>query len=611
MLRLKTSLVQLSIFASFTACTWGKSKSATSFITIIQPPPQTACLSLQGNGYLFTSLVGSAIALLENNIEPKVVSGNSAGAIVAPMIRAVLTNPSVAKKSELSTPRKAALVLSGSIDVLNSLVFPVKPNLLNTSALETAFQAALFQKLIGDFSNGLFHTDVPLAYGLMSIEFFQKTDFSDVVNEFDLKKRTQRITELWIKHTNSLELSLSEFALAVLKTPSNKNEIERVLEIRSRYYQIFSGLSGRDFLLNSSTQLQGIDETFSRFRTLASSFNNETIEKEFARFAEVLFNVPVLGTNANFLYRKVLLPDPLRMRLILTDLSRLSKPQSLPDGTLLHGSIRELSKLEIEKVGYEYLYHIYFPSSDIGNELLTKRNALTDQESFLALWPGNGVVIPKDRLLVDRSFNTRDAIGLTMAEPVAFSRKSYTLDSSVYSENGLNQNKKFIGYGGWFDLISLRTLSQLETCQNADFMVFAGLPKVDDLKLFVLKGVFDDSATQPDKNFEIIQNRFVKYHEDSKTIRGKQGSIALDFDWNNFTSTRDQLNFVQNHRGLLMLLSYVDAAKKIRDSGLSKARLPVGSAFGNLIDDGSFKNISSIDDLRALSARVFLTNRPL
>jgi hypothetical protein len=81
------------------------------------PREETACLAIQGNGDLFASLLGQAVALLERGVRPLVTSGGSSGSVVAVLLQSLLANSSVAASQargadgrRLTLAQKAAVV---------------------------------------------------------------------------------------------------------------------------------------------------------------------------------------------------------------------------------------------------------------------------------------------------------------------------------------------------------------------------------------------------------------------------------------------------------------------------------------------------------------------
>ena len=53
-------------------------------------PSQTACISMQGNGERYPALIAQVLALLERNVEPKMIFGGSSASGAAALLLRLL-----------------------------------------------------------------------------------------------------------------------------------------------------------------------------------------------------------------------------------------------------------------------------------------------------------------------------------------------------------------------------------------------------------------------------------------------------------------------------------------------------------------------------------------
>ncbi len=577
---------------------------------------KTACLSVFGNGYLFPAHLGAMTAMLENNIRPIVASGNSVATITTSLLRGLLQNKTLANAAAgaLTQSQRAARILSASMPVYKTILFPAagKAPALTLSAIKSATGIAVLNQIVGDMGRALFTAHVPLAYGMMAIDFFSTADFSAAAGEANFKKRQSIVRDLWIAHTGSLAVDSTTYINDLLRPLADSSDSARAFTIKKRYHEIISG----SIFNGQAVTKENLPEFEKKYKTLSlliKPVKAEALGKIFSDAVSQSVSLPIFGTNANFFGRDILLPDPQRLVQSVKGLTKSGGTLAIPGGTIIHASARELDEAGQEKSGLENLFHLYFPANDLYQDLQAKRNALDPLDSFLGFAKETGVIVPKERLVVLKNIRAVDAVRVSIAEPDLFSREVLTVISEQdWSRNTGALKRRVSGFGGWFDTVSLSTLSHLEECRTADVFVFIARPELNDFAKQIFRGVVLGGRVNPlqpikDKEADTALDRYGRYFNFSRTRPSRLGTIALDFDWARPSQFQQNDTYIGNKRTAIFLQSYFDAVKKLRASALGKTFVPNKDAapFDPGLSDPGFATLKTKEEIGTIADRVF------
>lgn len=308
----------------------------------------SACMGMQGNGVLFSSHIGTLIALFENSIDPKVIVGGSSGSIVGSIGRALMNNKSIRDTKvmyrtsnniygELTTPQKAALILAAAEDAMNGFLF--------LPGVDNATDGQYLSSLIG-FVKNLKANQLPdqAHYKILNIEstvgsavlisaFFQLYDFEfiltkaqtmwrqgkdpDYLQEFQERKLWMR-TE-FKKYTHAQEWSLAQIIGLLIDPSLAKAQGDERRRETLRKFKVLQS-EDRDFVKEPSTEedLKNHDQMMREWLRgklffAANSLGNllNTLVKGTADIFQTNKDDPNYKTFSNRIFNgEFLLPDP-------------------------------------------------------------------------------------------------------------------------------------------------------------------------------------------------------------------------------------------------------------------------------------------------------------
>jgi hypothetical protein len=188
----------------------------------------SACMGMQGNGVLFSSHIGTLIALFENSIDPKVIVGGSSGSIVGSIGRALMNNSSIrntpveyitpsGEKILLTTPQKAALILAAAEDAMNGFLF--------LPGLDSFTQGQYLQYILGFAANlkagqlpdqahfKIMNIESTVGSAVLIVAFFQLYNFSGILGDSNMKLASPKPDYLgqYIERKNAMYSAFAQY----------------------------------------------------------------------------------------------------------------------------------------------------------------------------------------------------------------------------------------------------------------------------------------------------------------------------------------------------------------------------------------------------------------
>ena len=519
---------------------------------------QQACVTLQGNGERYPALIAQLLALLEQDIEPKVIFGGSSAAGAASLVRSVLNNPSLANVQvqvngkELSLAEKAARIIATTPDPIATIIVLPGINRLGETLKSLVLYGVadqLVEAFVGYPEQSLANLEAAVGQISLLTEFFATADFSAALQEDDLATRSRLVMRDWLAFSEQLYVTPKEFIRALITAPDDERWTERSEEIKTRYFDLFySDITPEDQLPEPARQRY--NKMLSWLKPLINQISDERWESIFLSAIGNLQGVPFVSYTATVLSKPFYLPSGKRIVAAYKGESGFR----LPDGVILHTTARQASRRWVgglvEKEGLENFYQVYFPSRNLFSDLSSARARLGASESFLSYEDQDGndqSLLPRSQLLVLNNQTFPQVIKYSIAEPNAFRRDALTLSPSDMMRNdfSLPAETQLVTFGGWMEHANLNTLMSLEACQNVDYLVETSTLS-DGLFQFQLKairavieggtqaswlGLFGERATE--NASETFVNQLWASYEYGRRLAGPDRYVGLDFDWDN------------------------------------------------------------------------------
>jgi hypothetical protein len=352
-------------------------------------------MGMQGNGVLFSSHIGTLIALFENSIDPKVIVGGSSGSIVGSIGRGLMNNSSIrntpveyitpsGEKILLTTPQKAALILAGSEEAMNGFLF--------LPGVDELFSRQLIQFIKGFVANirggqlpdqahfKIMNIESTVGSAVLISAFFQLYDFKAILQGSNIKlsspkpqylaeyrERKDALSAAFRQYTKASQWSLAEM-VGLLTDPSlakvsadGKGQIstsESMARDRALKLKKLKTLMGEDRLFvpedtteedlakHNAMMQNPVSGTFFRiangslsftneaFKTLASFVQTNKDDAEFRTITNRILNAPFVFPDADLIMQAYqgLVPDP----------NNDNKPIffPVPNGMIIHSTFR-------------------------------------------------------------------------------------------------------------------------------------------------------------------------------------------------------------------------------------------------------------------------------
>ncbi len=599
-----------------------------------------ACVVIQGNGQNFASHMGTVIALLEKNIEPKVAIGGSSGANIAAIVRSLLENPSLQTSSvvnaqglELTLPEKAALVLASSRSVIEGFLLLPMLSKIGAGVLSAA-SGVLGVGLSGAFygfpGTQVVGQEAILGQTVMTIDFLNKADFSQLLQEKDLRRRTLVLSELWQNHADPLWVTPDEFIVALFTPPGTSSSHPRAMEIRRRYFELFREDTTKPEH-DPKVALRHFNHFLEKNAKFISSIPKHFLTQQFEKLLAILQNIPVAGQIFPLPGKSFALPNPERTWSAHLGIDLAGRVIQMPKSSVLHTtarlSERSLFGTRIEKTGEEYFYQVYFSSEDLQQELTIKNDRFPAHQSLMNYVKPDGTldsVLPKNQVLLLNQRNLAQALKPSLSEPVFFRRDELPLSAQERNHAGIADPKlEFTGYGGWFDMIPSSLAAQLDACRQASLHVQIGLKSVvDPFQVSSLRPVFEGprhflrKATDSDlanpqntSPFAKMYRRIAEYRAYSFAGAGLQNPLLIEHNWNRPSDLPgkegEQLGRSISRNRLAMLLGgYQAGAKRLNGVNNIVPESAEVHAFGEL-SENAITQMSSLHEVEAFVNQVF------
>ncbi|MDQ3234777.1 MAG: hypothetical protein M3Q07_23470 [Pseudobdellovibrionaceae bacterium] len=520
----------------------------------------TACLSVQGNGSNFPTLIGSAVALLERGVIPVVTMGGSSASLVAPTIQAVLHNTSIRAARvltesgrELTLSEKAAVVLSASSVVSESILFlPNLADLPRTVRNILLYQAAVdnADAFVGTPDQELALLEAIAGQGVLVADFFATADFSSILAGSEPAARAEAMRELWMKQADLLAVTPQDFIRALLPLNAEQRDSELSRSLRMRFFGLFRrDTSGAKS--DPDVALQAYEQFLLGVETQLGKLPPEQLESAFLAALDTLRGAPFVGSIASTLSKPFLLPSPSKVWSAYNGIS-LAKGKSIrmPPGTILHTTGRIATTgangQPIELLGLKNFRQVYFPADDVAADLELQRDALNPGRSFIEAFSesqGWESPLPREQLIVLSSRPLAQAVKLSIAEPNAFRRDDIPLDSGVLAQDtALASAGRLVTFGGWLEHLPMTTLSKISACQNVDLKVTIANPTkgLKDFQRRAIRAVIDGPAafqqtvaerSDPTSPVNRFMDSLWRVFDYALTLEGQLGRVKLDFNW--------------------------------------------------------------------------------
>ncbi len=523
---------------------------------------KTACVSMQGNGERYPALIAQVLALMERNIEPKVIFGGSSASGAASLIRGILENPSidaveiVVEGHVLSRAEKAARIVATTPRPIGTiLVLPGFNKLGHTFSSVIKYVGAdqLAQAFIGYPDQSIANLEAAVGQISLLAEYFATADFTAALQEPNLVKRSEIVMNDWLRFSDMTLVTPHEFIRALITGPKDPLWTARSESLKKRYFDLFYD--------ETAASDQQPDPSRERYNNLLNTLQpiiakipDDQLEKAFLSSISLLKGLPFVAYTAVVASKPFYLANGLRIQNAYKGLASDGRSLlNIPSGTLIHTTARVAEMKSgnlVEKTGLDSFYQAYFPSADLSSDLLAARAALGAHESFMQLTDANGqtkAVIAKDHLLVLEPKTLAAALKVSVAEPNAFRRDALPLSSQDLTNNGLILGKNtLVTFGGWLEHANRRTIASLDVCQNVDYVVEVSTLSqgLYDFQLKAIRAVIaggtgsllgqiTGSNKAADEASKLWMNDLWKSFSDSHSVRPAAQSLNLNFDWDN------------------------------------------------------------------------------
>lgn len=620
-------------------------KASVQAETIEAQKTNDICVSLEGNGENFSSHIGAFIALMEQGLNPRVVAGGSSGAVIAGLVRALLTNPTLAGPAGSNSVQNAARVLAAGKPVFESLLFLPTLDDIRTAVTSMALTlgfAGLGRGFVSNPDYAVAHAEAIVGQNLIATQFFRDTDFSDVLREPDYFKRMALVQSLWEKGYGFIRVSPAEFVQAMLTPDAHATDDQarqRNHEIRRRYFALFGSpivksgqASPEEMLLQHENVL---DKT--------AAFNSELLRSSaveiYKRAVEIMRPLPFVGALSATVDKPFLLPDPSILSAAIRGLDKNGDIMAIPEGTVIHTTARQgelrlsvpfvLPKRDFDgvdngnifqriddKPGFKNLYQLYFGNDEMTSGL--HKAQMNHAASGLLFYQKGGETVsilhtPQHAQAVG-GLNLSQAVSLSISEPGFFrriplvpSRLKLAPDSALPAAF-LDPETFLISYGGWLDTSASQTLALLPDCDPSRIAHFAFLHPNRLDNEFQKNAVTDvnNRAPKADRiNVAEVMTRIREYLVHSRTaVRAQEPSLDLSWNWDEPVGKDSVKNReLKQNRGLYLYAAYTAFRDILRKSLVRESLAP--SSFGPERDVNVVDEIQRGTPLNDLQVRIY------
>lgn len=603
-------------------------------VAIAAPASQTACISMQGNGERYPALIAQVLALLERNVEPKMIFGGSSASGAAALLRGILENPSVkntvviAEGRELSLAEKAARIVATTPGPIGTvLVLPGLNKLGHSidSAVKYVGADQLAQAFIGYPDQSIANLEAAVGQITLLSEFFAVADFSSALQEGNLVKRSALVQKDWLAFSDMLLVSPKEFIRALITAPGDARWSERSEAIKKRYFDLFYDEQAKPEDRPDPSR-QRYNQLLKTLQPIISRIPDNQLEQAFLSSISLLKGLPFVSYTAVVASKPFYLANGERVQNAYK--GKTSDGQSrfeIPSGVLIHTTARVATAKRggglVERDGLENFYQTYFPSQDLYSNLLSARNDLGEGRSFLEFTDELGVVrtaVDKNKLLVMEPRTLAEALKASIAEPNAFRRDPLALTAQDLATNSLNLGQdKLVSFGGWMEHANRRTIGSLDTCANVDYLVEVSTLS-QGLYSFQLKAIraviaggtgslvdrLNGTQEKADEASKLWMNDLWKAYTDSRSVREAEQSLALDFDWDNASGLEGAAAAAMNpaydaNRNAFFVAAYQDAYLKLEQNAAAPRSAGAQLIIGADLNRMPLKSITNPTELNA------------
>jgi|GEM_PF-6510678 hypothetical protein len=596
---------------------------------------QTACVSMQGNGERYPALIAQVMALLERNIEPKVIFGGSSASGAAVLIQGVLNNPSVRDTRvvvdgrELSTAEKAARIIATSTGPIGTvIVLPGLNNLGQTipAAVKYVGADSLAQAFVGYPDQTIANIESSVGQITLLSEFFATADFSSILQEQQLAKRSNQVFDAWVKFADMVYVTPNEFIRALITGPKDPRWTTRSENIKKRYFDLFFDETSAPENRPDPSR-EAYNKVLNNLAPLITRFPDESLTQAFLSSLGLLRGLPFVSYTAVVASKPFYLPNGERVqRAFEGRRSGSDQLLPLPKGTIVHTTARAAQEVRgrlTEKDGLDNFYQVYLPSTDLREELLSARNELADGRSFLEFQDSNSAwinVLPPSQLTVLQAPSTSYAIRYSVAEPNAFRRDAFALTPADKADNHIKlaSAEKLVTFGGWMEHANRRTLDLLASCADVDYLVEVSTLSqgLYDFQLKAIRAVIaggpgsfanqiNGNNQKPDEPSRVWLNGLWNSFRASRDVRSVDQGLLLDFDWDNASGlSGDQAKLMNPaydvNRNAFFVRAYQYAADRLDANGTIRPNGVIGadlrrSPLGAITDPATLNAV--VDDL--------------
>ena len=603
------------------------------------------CVSIEGNGENFSSHIGGFIAMLEQDLNPKVVSGGSSGSVIAVLVRALLSNSSL-QNGDKSSLQNAALVLAAGKPVFESLIFLPSLNDIGTaikSAALTLGSAALGRGFVSNPDYAVAHAEAILGQNIIAAQFFRDADFSGVLQERDLAARVKAMEKLWVEMYNFKRVNPQEFVEALL-TPAalvrEQGVRQSQADIRKRYFALFDSPIDQEGKKTPAEMLAEHERMLDQTANLNIKIVRDSAQEIFKQAIELMRPAPFIGALSASVDKPFLLPDEKVLAKAMRGFDRNGKEIAIPDGAVIHTTAR-LGELRAtipaampkrkfdgvdtgsaferidDKPGFQFLYQLYFANEDMTQKFHEAQ--LSNKQSGLLFYVENG--IPKPLLWSAKNaqaiggLSLAEAVSVSISEPGFFRRTPLVLANyklaheSVLPDPFKTEGAYVLSFGGWLDTSASQTLALLPDCDPKKISRFAYIHPNRAQNPFQASALQDvnNRAREIDQvNINEMMERIGKYLIHSRrAVTGMNPSLDLAWNWDDPMGKDNPHNLkVKQNRGVYLYTAY-SAFRGMLENALPEGAFNHSSSFGSeaLIDVAA--EINAGKPIRELERQIF------
>lgn len=613
--------------------------------SFVREDEREVCVSLEGNGENFSSHISALVALMEQGLNPRVVAGGSSGAVVAGLVRALLSNPTLGDVSQ-KTPsvQNAARVLAAGKPVFESLLFLPTLDDLRTAVSSLALTLVYVGLGRGFVSNpdyAVAHAEAIVAQNLIAIQFFRDTDFASVLAEPDYHKRLALVQSLWESEFGFLRVSPAEFVLAML-TPdqhASESEIKRHREIRRRYFALFDSPTKKSGQLSPQEMLEKHEAFLSNTVLLNSARLRDSAVQIYEAAVEAMRPLLFVGALSATVDKPFLLPDPEVLSKAIQGLDKDGNVMKIPDGAVIHTTARQgelrlavpglFPKREFADVdigsffqriddmpGFKNLYQIYFSNEEMTEAL--QKAQLDHADSGLLFYTKERKAVPvlqsNQHAQAIGGLNLSQALSLSVSEPGFFRRIPFRpselklADDVVVPALFRDPDTFLVSYGGWLDTSASQTLALLPHCdpERIDHFAYVHPNRLEnEFQRNAVTELNNRASREERVDVQEIMMRIREYLVHSRTVvTARKPSLDLSWNWDDPVGEGSSLSReLRQNRGLYLYSAHSAYREILRESLAAESFAP--SAFESVPDVNVVDELQKGVSLKELEQRIY------